>query len=320
MRSSAGEKREGEDRMGLRQYVAAIALGLGVSVLAPTSLAQFPDLDTVEIQTTQLTEGIYMLVGAGGNIGVSAGKDGVFLIDDQLAPLTPKIQAAIAKISDQPIRFVLNTHWHFDHTSGNENLGKAGAVIVAQDRVRDRLKVDTFIKLLNRTIPAASPVALPLITFNDKVTFHLNGQTIHAFHVNTAHTDGDTVIHFREADVIHAGDVYFNGMYPYIDTASKGSVKGMIAAVEKVLALTGEDTQIIPGHGPLSKRAELVAYAQMLKTVRDRTQAAINQGISLADFIASKPTADYDDSWGNGFLKPPQFLTIVYTDLSDSPQ
>ena len=303
--------------MRLRHHVAAIALGLGLSVLVPSSLAQFPDLDKVEIQTTQLADGVYLLVGAGGNIGASVGEDGVFLIDDQLAPLTDKIRAAIATISDQPIKFVLNTHWHFDHTGGNENLGNAGAVIVAHDKVRDRMSVEQFSKALQRKTPASPSAALPVITFDESVTFHLNGQTIHAFHVDPAHTDGDSVIHFQEANVIHAGDVYFNGLYPFIDTDSKGSLEGIITAVEQILTMADEQTQIIPGHGPLSTRSELEAYRRMLVAVRDRTQAAIDQGMSLENFVASNPTADYDATWGKGFLSPKQFLTIVYTHLSN---
>ena len=158
-----------------------------------------------------------------------------------------------------------------------------------------------------------------MITFNDTTTFHLNGQTIHAFHVETAHTDGDTVIHFRQADVIHTGDIYFNGIYPFIDISSGGSIRGMISATEQILALAGGNTQIIPGHGPLSNRAELEDYRQMLVDVRVRTQAAISQGLTLEEFLASNPTADYDADWGDGFLEPEQFLTIVYQSLAAQP-
>lgn len=279
--------------------------------------AQTPDFDKVKIQTIPVEDGVYMLVGEGGNIGVSAGEDGVFLIDDQFAPLTSKIQDAVAKISNQPLRFLLNTHWHFDHTGGNENFGKAGAVIIAHDQVRKRLSTKQFIKAFDREIPAAPAAALPIVTFGDTLTLHLNGQTIHTFHVEAAHTDGDSVIHFREANVIHTGDAYFNGIYPFIDTENGGSVEGMITAVERILAITNKNTKIIPGHGPLSDRAELVAYRRMLQDVRTRTYAAIQKGETLESFIASKPTADYDKTWGKGFLSPEKFLTIVYQDLSN---
>lgn len=301
--------------MGFVKQVTAALLGLGL--FSAASLAQEQDFEQVEIQTVPVTDNIYMLLGEGGNIGVSAGDDGVFLIDDQFAPLTAKIQAAIAELSDRPIRFLLNTHWHFDHTGGNENLGNAGVVIVAHDEVYTRMSTEQFIEAFQQTVPASPPAALPVITFNDTATFHLNGQTIHAFHVEPAHTDGDTVIHFREADVIHAGDIYFNGLYPFIDSSSGGSVTGMIRGAEQILALAREDTQIIPGHGPLSTRAELEAYRQMLVEVRVLTESAIANGLSLEEFLASNPTAQYDATWGQGFLSPEQFQTIVYQDLAE---
>lgn len=295
---------------------SSLFVSLGIAFLTTTNRVSAQDLENVQIQTIPVTEGIYMLMGEGGNIGVSAGEDGVFLIDDQFAPLTEKIRTAVSAISNQPIRFLLNTHWHLDHTGGNENLGRAGVVIVAHDNVRKRMRVDQFIEALNREFPASPPAALPVITFNDTVTFHLNGGEIQGLHVETAHTDGDSIIYFPDADVIHTGDIYFNGMYPFIDVDSGGSIEGMIAAVERVLAMADEQTKIIPGHGSLSNRAELVAYRDMLITVRERVKAAITQGISMEDFIASKPTADLDSSWGKGFFSPEQFLQIVYTDLA----
>lgn len=305
--------------MGLFKTVAGTILGLGMTYLGAPNWALAQDLNQVQIQTVPVAQGVYMLLGEGGNIGASVGPEGVFLIDDQFAPLTAKIQAAVKELSDQPIRFLVNTHWHFDHTGGNENLGKAGVVIVAHDQVRERMKVDNVVEFLQRQIPAAPPVALPVITFNDQVTFHFNGQTIQAFHVDAAHTDGDTVLYFQEADVIHAGDIYFNGLYPFIDQSSGGNIDGVIAAVDRILSLAGDQTKIIPGHGSLSNRAELVAYRQMLVDVRDRTQKAIQAGLSLEDFIAARPMADYDKAWGKGFLKPEQFITLVYQLLSAQP-
>lgn len=292
-------------------------LSINLASIASISLAQDQDFSQVEIQTVPVAENIYMLIGEGGNIGVSAGDDGVLLIDDQFAPLTTKIEDAVSQISDRSIRFLLNTHWHFDHTGGNENLGKSGVVIVAHDEVYTRMSTDQFIEAFQRSIPASPPEALPQITFNDTATFHLNGQTINAFHVESAHTDGDTVIHFTEADVIHAGDTYFNGNYPFIDTSSGGSIEGMIDATEQILALAGTNTKIIPGHGALSNPAELKVYQQMLMDVKARTEQAISEGLTLEQFIASNPTADYDATWGQGFLKPADFLTIVYKSLKE---
>ena len=300
----------------IRQTAIAL-LGLGIASISSLTHAQDIDFESVEIETVPVTEDIYMLTGEGGNIGVSTGEDGVLLIDDQYAPLTDKITAAVDAIAEQPIRFLLNTHWHFDHTGGNENLGESGVVIVAHDEVYTRMSTDQFVEAFQREVPASPPAALPKITYNDTLTFHLNGQTINGFHVKPAHTDGDTVIHFPDADVIHTGDVYFNSMYPFIDISSGGSVVGMLEATEKILALAGDDTKIIPGHGALSNRSELEAYQQMLMDVKTTAEEAIAQGLTLEEFIASDPTAEYDDTWGQGFLTPEQFQTIVYQSLAE---
>ena len=299
----------------VKQAMIAL-LTLSITSVGSVSLAQDQDFSQVEIQTIPVSGNIYMLTGEGGNIGVAVGDDGVLLIDDQFAPLTSKIEDAVSQLSDRPIKFLLNTHWHFDHVGGNENLANSGVVIVAHDEVYTRMSTDQFIEAFQRSIPASPPAALPKITFNDTATFHLNGQTIQAFHVETAHTDGDSVIHFPEADVIHTGDIYFNGIYPFIDTSSGGSISGMIQGTERILALAGTNTKIIPGHGALSNRAELEVYRQMLIDVKLRAENAIAQGLTLEEFIASNPTADYDPTWGQGFLKPAEFLTIVYESLA----
>jgi glyoxylase-like metal-dependent hydrolase (beta-lactamase superfamily II) len=211
---------------------------------APPTEAQ--DFESVEIKTTRVASGIYMLEGRGGNLGVSIGSDGAFLIDDQFAPLTEKILAAIRKLSGAPIRFVLNTHWHGDHTGGNENLGKAGALIVAHENVRERMSVEQFIEAFGRRVDPSPPGALPVVTFTDAVTFHLNGDEIHAFHVPPAHTDGDSIVHFRIANVVHTGDTYFNGRYPFIDLSTGGTIDGVIAAADRLLELCDTETRIIP--------------------------------------------------------------------------
>lgn len=299
----------------LQSSLTIAILGLTAG-LGSVAIAQDRDFASVDIETVPVAGSVSMLIGEGGNIGVSAGDDGVFMIDDQFAPLTEKILAAVAEISDRPIRFLINTHWHFDHTGGNENLGEMGAVIVAHDAARERMSVDNFIQAFNAEIPATPPAGLPVVTFNDTVTFHLNGDTIRAFHVETAHTDGDTIVHFENANVIHMGDIYFNGFYPFIDVGSEGSIDGMIRAVDAVLEIADAETQIIPGHGPLSDREELTAYRDMLQTVRDRVRAAVDAGTSLADFQATSPLADLEAEWGDGFLQAEPFLGIVYADLS----
>jgi cyclase len=281
-----------------------------------SAAAQSDRFDKVEIKTTRLTQNVYMLEGEGGNIGVSAGEDGVFVIDDQFAPLTPRILAAIKAISDKPVRFLINTHWHFDHTGGNENLGKSGVVIIAQDNVRKRLSSQTAIEFFKSSYGPSAPAALPVITFKETVTFHLNGDEATAIHAPNAHTDGDAIIRFRNANVVHMGDTYFNGLYPFIDVGTNGSVKGTIAAVDQVLKITDDTTKIIPGHGPLSNKSQLKAYRDMLATVSAKIAAMVKAKKTLAQVIAAKPTKDYDATWGNGFLKPAQFIEIVYESVA----
>ena len=296
-----------------RAPLAAPVLLAAVAFAAPAA-AQGPDFEKVQIKTEKVGEGIWVLAGAGGNIGVSVGADGVFLIDDEWAPMTPKVKAAVAALSDRPLRFILNTHWHPDHTGGNKDLGEAGALIVAHDNVRLRMSSDQFIEALGMKFPPAPARALPVVTFNDAVTLHLNGDDVEAFHVPPAHTDGDAIVHFRRAGVVHMGDLFFNGMYPFVDLSSGGSFEGFIAAADRAMAL-GEGTRIIPGHGPVGTRADLRAYRDMLVTVRDRVKPLVQAGKTPAEVVAAHPLADLDAKWGNGFMKPEKFVEIVAQSL-----
>jgi len=297
--------------MNERHHFGAIrilsALSLVAMMVVPAPLWAQQDFASVEIRTVPVADGIYMLVGSGGNIGVSVGDDGVVVIDDQYAPLTEKILAAIGAISDGPIRFVLNTHWHGDHTGGNENMGEAGAVLVAHDNVRARLTVDQVLDRFGTTseTPAAPEGAWPVVTFDETVTFHLNGEEAHAFHTPNAHTDGDVIIHYRDANVFHMGDTYFNGRFPFIDTGSGGSIDGAIAAHDRVLAIADGDSRIIPGHGELSNVAELREARRMLQTVRDRVAVAVAEGKSLEEITASNPGAEWEegDTASNGQVR-----------------
>ena len=269
--------------------------------------------DTVQVRTTVLGKGVYMLAGAGGNMGLSVGDDAVFLVDDEFAPLTPKIRAAIAALTAKPVRFVLNTHWHFDHTGGNKDHGDAGALLVAHDNVRKRMSTDQFIEALNRAQPAAEKGALPVVTFNDTVTFHINGDDVVAFHVAPAHTDGDAIVVFRGANVVHMGDVFVSAGFPFVDLSSGGSIHGVIAACARVLPVLNADTKVIPGHGPLTDRARVQAYHDMLVVMRDRMRKEIAAGHTIEQVLASAITAEYDKSWPGGRER---FLRILFQELS----
>ena len=287
--------------------------GLLAAALALGAQAQGADYSKVEIQTRKLNDSTYMLVGAGGNIGLSVGDDAVFLIDDQFAPLAPKIKAAVARITNKPVQFLLNTHFHFDHTGGNESFGKDGALIVAHDNVRRRMTSNQLIAMVGSSAKQdASPtVALPVVTVSNDISFNINGEDIRAFHVPRAHTDGDLIVHFRKGDIVHMGDTFFNGSYPFIDSSSGGTADGVVAAADRVLALAGEQTRIIPGHGPLGSKADLQAYRDMLAQVTQRLKDLRRSGQTDTQIRAAKPSADFDAKFGNGFIKPEGFVQMM---------
>jgi glyoxylase-like metal-dependent hydrolase (beta-lactamase superfamily II) len=295
--------------------VALLASVLMLTVVGPAQ-AQQQDFSQVAIGTEPVAEGLYMLTGFGGNIGVSAGPDGVILIDDQFADLVDKIRGAVAEISPQEIRLVLNTHWHFDHTGGNELLGRGGALIIAHENVRKRMSSEQFTEFFQQTTPASPSIALPVVTFTRDVTLHLNGQTIEVQYVPPAHTDGDAIVWFKELNAVHLGDTYFNGFYPFIDFSTGGSIRGMIGAANMALARIDDDTKVIPGHGPLSNRSELRDFRDMLRTVSDRIEADIRAGKSLEEVVAGKPTAKFDAEWGDGFIQPDDWVRLLYKGMS----
>lgn len=290
-------------------------LAFAVAVLAAAPAAAQQDLSKVEVKVEKIAPGVAVLFGAGGNIGLSYGADGNIIVDDQYAPLNEKILAAIATVDPDPVRFVVNTHWHGDHTGGNEAMGSRGAVILAHSNVRVRMSSEQFIAALNDKVPAAPAGALPVVTFEDGVTLHLNGDTLHVVHVADAHTDGDSLVHWQRANVLHMGDTFFHKFsLPFIDLSSGGSIDGLIAAVDKGLAWSNETTRIIPGHGPVASKAELAAYRAMLIDIRAKVAAGLRAKRSLAQIQAAKPAAAY--GMADGFIKPDQFVAFVHESLT----
>jgi cyclase len=285
---------------------------LAVAVAAAPAVAQ-TNYDTVQVRPQNLAPGVYMLTGAGGNIGLAVGEDAVFVIDDQFAPLTPKILAAIAAITPKPVRFVVNTHWHFDHTGGNENMGKTGAVIVAHDNVRRRMAAGQLIEAVGRTEPPAPKVALPVVTFAEGVTFHINGDSVAVIHMPPAHTDGDALIYFTKANVLHTGDMFVSAGLPFVDLSSGGSINGVIGAADRVIAMTNAATKIIPGHGPLADRARIMAWRDALVALRDRMRTEVRAGKTVEQVLAANIAAPYASQFPGGHER---FIRILHQELS----
>ncbi|RDV07557.1 MBL fold metallo-hydrolase [Sphingorhabdus pulchriflava] len=288
------------------------AAALFTTVIASPLCAQ-QDFSKVEVKAEQLAPGVSVLFGAGGNIGVSHGEDGTVLIDDQYAPLTPKIQAAVAGLGASPVKFLINTHWHGDHSGGNENFGKAGAVIMAHDNVRVRMASDQ--KTPFGEVKASPKVALPVITYAEGLKLHLNGEEVRVISVPPAHTDGDSIVHWTKSNVIHMGDLFFHKMsFPFVDRSSSGDVRGVIAAAEKVLAMADDQTKIIPGHGPVASKAELLAYRDMVSAIVGKIDGAIKSGKTLEEIKAMKPADGYGVN-PSGFITADRFIEMVYGTL-----
>jgi glyoxylase-like metal-dependent hydrolase (beta-lactamase superfamily II) len=289
----------------------ALIAALISACLFPSARAQNIDFGAIEIQTVKVADGLYVLMGgaAQGNIAVSVGSDGMFLVDSMYAPMHPKIMAALAKIGPQPIRYLVNTHLHGDHTAGNEAIAKLGAVIISHENMRKRMAEQQ-----DNAPPAG---ALPVVTYTDSITLHFNGEEIYIYHPAPAHTDGDSIIYFRHANVMHVGDVPSSLRYPNIGVNEGGSVDGMIAAAQQVMKIANADTKIIPGHlGPVVGFKEIQQQLEMFAAVRDRVLSAIRAGKTVEQVVASKPTADFDQGRMGGAITPDRFVTLVYTDLS----
>lgn len=287
--------------------VSLVAVGLGVLLLGQERQPRVP-----EIRATPVAANVYMLSGAGGNVALLAGDEGAVLVDADFAALNEKLTAAVETFCKTPIRLVINTHWHFDHVEGNEKLAAQGAVIVAQENVRTRMSTEQVIGHIGRRVPPSPAGALPAITYAESLTLFRNGEEVHIIHVDPAHTDGDSLVYFCRANVMHMGDVYFAEGYPFIDVRAGGSLDGMIKAVDYALKLVNDKTMIIPGHGPLSSVADLRAYREMLTTARDRVRALVDQGKSRDEAIAAKPTRELDGKWGSKAFDPDMWVGIVY--------
>ena len=292
-----------------------LALGAFAVCTSSSAFAQGA-FSSVEITAEEIAPGIAVLFGAGGNIGLSYGDEATLIIDDQFAPLSTKIEAAIAELGAKPVKYVVNTHWHFDHTGGNENFGKSGASIFAHENVRIRLAAGNPEGIGGRPIPPTPPVGLPVVTYDQGIRMHLNGDTIHVMFLGGGHTDGDSVVFWEEDNVVHMGDLYFkiNG-YPFIDLNSGGNVYDAMRSLDLVIARIDSDTKVIPGHGPMSNKAELVAYRAMIGEVVRRVEELKAEGVTLEDAIARKPLADIDRG-DNGFIGPDQFVQAVWNSAS----
>ena len=268
--------------------------------------------DAIEIKTEKVAEDIYALFGSGGNIGLAVGEDYAYLIDDQFAPLSEKIIRAVSDITDKPIKFLVNTHWHGDHVGGNENFAVTGTTIVAHDAVRQRMST-TQDRGNGRIVQPYPLKALPEITFTDKLTIHLDStRTMHVMHVYPSHTDGDSYIYFPQSNVIHMGDNFSNGGYPYIDLNSGGDIDGLVRNHSMVLEMLDDESTIIPGHGPVTDKARLKAYADMIRIIRDRVRNAKNTGKTLEETLAMGLSKEWDAEFGQGFQDPTEIVTAIY--------
>jgi glyoxylase-like metal-dependent hydrolase (beta-lactamase superfamily II) len=294
-------------------------MALASPALAQQPAAQPPDFSKVEIKTTDLGDGVWMLEGQGGNMTVAAGKTGVILVDSEFAPLHDKITAAIATVTQQPVKYLVDTHFHGDHTGGNGPFARDGAIVVANVKVKTRLATGTTNFLTGATNPPVAREALPKTTYTHQLKLSLRGRIAELRHPEHAHTDGDTYVYFKSSNVLATGDTFTNGRYPNIDVLNGGNIKGMIAAADAYLKLVNDKTRIVPGHGPLADKAALVAFRTMLVTARDRMAKLVKDGKTEDEVLAAKPFADLDGKWAPTETASKNFLRVVYHSLADKP-
>lgn len=269
-----------------------------------------------ELTAQKVAGNVYMISGVGGNIGVCIGEDGTFMIDDQFADQNEAIMAAIKKAGGSEVQFLVNTHFHHDHTSGNEIMGESGTVIFAHENVRKRLSMEQVLDYTGMKKDPLAKVGLPVVTFTDDITFHYNNDEIEVIHLGPAHTDGDAVVHFKNANVIHCGDIYFESIYPFIDLQNGGSVKGMIDAIDSIIDMCNPETKLISGHGAVSDYDGFIAYRAMLTTVYERVKKMVADGKTFDEIVASQPTAEYDEKLDNTFTPKDKFIGFIYQELT----
>ena len=276
----------------------------------------FASASHLELNTTKLTNSMSVIHGSGGNVILSIGNDGIILVDDQYAPVTEKMKSVIANITNKPIKFVINTHWHPDHVGGTEKLGEAGAIIISHDNVRKRLSNDQFFELINQTIPALSKKGLPIITFSDNMTFYQNNDEIRISYLDNGHTDGDSAVYFTQNNVIHVGDDFSDRAYPFMDLSTGGSIEGLISSLQSIISMINNDTKVVAGHSGISNQTKVKDYVGMLIDVRSVISNMIKEGKTLDEIIQSKPTSQYDTTYQDySFIKPKDFVTNLYESL-----
>ena len=291
-----------------------VFLLLIVSLLFAVSVSAQTDFSKVQMKATKVAGNVYMLEGAGGNIGVSVGDDGLLIVDDQFAPLADKIRAALKGIADKKLHFILNTHWHGDHTGGNVAFGPE-ATIIAHDNVRKRLSTEQKSTVFNSTTPPSPKEALPVITFDQTLTVHFNGEDIRAIHYPHGHTDGDSVIFFSASNVVHLGDDFFAGRFPFVDLESGGSVEGLVKNIGELITKIPADAKLIPGHGPISTLDDLKSYHRMLQQTTEIVRGKIKAGKTL-DQIKSEGLPAEWAPWGTGFIKTDRWVETIYKSLT----
>jgi cyclase len=295
-----------------RQWLTAAAALLVMATAAAQQ--QPPDFSKVEIKTTRVAPDFYTLEGQGGTISVLTGPDGVLLVDSQFAPLTDKLVAAIRKIADKPIRFLIDTHVHGDHTGGNENFAKLGVLIFSRDQLRARLEHPSAAPDGTPGKPAP-PLALPVVTYDGPVSIHVNGENVHLIPIRNAHTDGDTLVSFPGHDILAVGDYYRGVGYPFVDLNNGGSLTGILDGLGATIGRAGPNTKIIPGHGPITDRNGLIASRDLILAARDKVAALVSQGKTLEEVIAAKPTADFDGQVSQGAQSSERFIKWLYSEV-----